>query len=72
MQLTATIVNLILCGVLGAVAIVIVYQVVQSAFYTNGNWTGPPGILEAIVPLIAPIVGVAVIVMIFMLLSKMT
>lgn len=70
--MTATIVNLILAGVLGAIAVVIVYEVVQGAFYTNGNYTGPSGILSAIVPLIAPIVGVAVIILIFMLLAKLT
>ena len=70
--MTATIVNLILAGVLGAIAIVLVYEVVQGAFYTAGNYTGPTGILSAIVPLIAPVIGVAVIVLIFMLLSKMT
>lgn len=70
--MTSTIVNLILAGVLGTIAIVLVYQVVQGAFYTNGNYTGPEGILAAIVPLIAPVIGVAVIILIFMLLSKLT
>ena len=67
-SITATIVNLILAGVLGSIAIVIVYQVVDGATPEAG-WTG---ILAAIMPLIAPVVGVAVIVLIFMMLSKLT
>lgn len=67
-SITTTIVNLILAGVLGAIAIVIVYNVVSGAT-PDGGWTG---ILAAIMPLIAPVVGVAVIVLIFMLLSKLT
>jgi len=67
-SITQTIVNLILAGVLGAVAIVLVYEVVDGATPEAG-WTG---ILAAIMPLIAPVVGIAVIVLIFMMLSKLT
>jgi uncharacterized membrane protein YcjF (UPF0283 family) len=66
--MTGTVVNLILAGVLGSIAIVIIYDVVTNS-EPEGGWTG---ILAAIMPMIPVVAGVCVIVLMFMLLSKLT
>lgn len=66
--MATTIVNCLIAGVLGAIAIVIVNDVVGNAEPTEG-WTG---VLAAVMPMIPVVVGVVVIVGMFMLLTKLT
>lgn len=66
--MTGSIVNLILAGVLGSIAIVIVYNTVTGS-EPEGGWDG---ILSAIMPMIPVVTGVVVIVLMFMLLTKLT
>lgn len=61
-----TIINVLIAGVLGAFAIVFVQDVVQAQVTTA--W---PTILQTAINNIAPVLGIIVIILMFMLLTKL-
>lgn len=62
--MVTTIVNCLVAGILGALAIVIVSEIVESFMLTDP-------ILAVIVPIIPVVIGVVVIVGMFMLLTRL-
>lgn len=61
--MVTTIINCLIAGILGALAIVIVSEIVDSFVITDP-------ILTVIVPIIPVVIGVVVIVSMFMLLTR--